>query len=120
MKFEAKYFLLLLIFALLSYYGMRTMIITSNRVESNLGKDFDILNKELIETHFWPHSQYNIVFTFPALLTCRFILQLCKLITDSFHEAFSQTSEKNCAHSQNPVWSQHVLYQPSHGGRKIV
>ena len=57
MKFEAaKYFLILLTFALLSYYGMRTMIKTSNRVESNLRKDCDILNKELIETHFWPHS----------------------------------------------------------------
>ena len=53
MKFEAaKYFLILLTFALLSYYGMRTMIKTSNRVESNLRKDCDILNKELIETHF--------------------------------------------------------------------
>ena len=41
MKFEAKYFLILLTFALMSYYGMRTMIMTSNRVESNLGKDVD-------------------------------------------------------------------------------
>ena len=56
MKLEAKYFLILLTFAMLSYYGMRTMIMTSNRVESNLGKDFDILNMELIETHFWPQS----------------------------------------------------------------
>jgi len=47
MKFGAgKYFLILLTFALLSYYG--SWIMTSNRAESNLGKDFDILNKELI------------------------------------------------------------------------
>lgn len=46
MKYEAaKYFLTLLTFALFSYYG--TMIMTSYRVESNLGKDFNILNQEL-------------------------------------------------------------------------
>ena len=63
MKFEAaKYFLILLTIAAFSYYG--TMMMTSNRVESNLGKDFDILNEKLIETHFWPQSQLNIVFKF--------------------------------------------------------
>lgn len=63
MKFEAaKYFLILLTIAVFSYYG--TMMMTSNRVESNLGKDFEILNEKLIETHFSPQSQLNIVFKF--------------------------------------------------------
>ena len=55
MKFEAgKYFLILSTFALFSYYG--TWILTSDRAESNSGKNFDILNKELIDTHCWPQS----------------------------------------------------------------
>lgn len=83
MKFKAgKYFLILLTFAQYSYYG--TWIVISNRAESNLGKTFDILNKELLELTV-DHNHFktsNLV----LLLTFQFILQLCKFIIDRFHQ----------------------------------